>query len=64
MEIDKEKYGRMLNITKLNVAAYANDIVIYCPTACGLRELLQKMEKLLNEFELQVNTGKKQKLWF
>ena len=58
MEVNKVKYGCMLGITKLNVRAYADNIVMYCPTTWGLRELQQKMEKLMNELELQVNTGK------
>ena len=39
-EIDKEKYDCMLSITKPNVQAYADDIVLYYPSVSGLREML------------------------
>ena len=63
MKSDKEKYSYMLGISKPNVQGYANYIVTYCPSATGLRNMLQKIGRLMNELELQLNTGK-QNLWF
>ena len=57
MEDDNEKYGSMLSTTELNVQAYADNLVIYCPSASSLREILQKMGRLMIEIKLKVNTG-------
>ena len=58
LEIEKENHGCKLGFTKLSVKAYANDIVKYYPSVSGLRESLLKLGRLMNELELQINTGK------
>ena len=57
MEEDNEKYVCMLSITKPYVQAYADNFVIYCHSASSLREMLQKMGRLMIEFQLKVNIG-------
>ena len=57
-EISQEPYGCLLGINKINIQAYADDMVLICPTAKGLRELLLKFSSLMSEHELQINVAK------
>ena len=54
----KENYGCYLGINKINVQAYADDLVIFGPTSSGLRKLLSLFESLANTHELTVNVNK------
>ena len=47
-----------MGIEKFNVQAYADDFLVFCPTASGMRKLLAKMELLLNQYELLLNVDK------
>lgn len=53
-----EPYGCELGICKMNIQAYADDIVVFCPSATGLRKLLSRLEGLLLTNELEVNVNK------
>ena len=57
-EMLKENYGCFLGITKMNIQGYADDLVIFCPTAGGLRKLLHKFETMANAHCLEINTSK------
>ena len=52
--ISKQPYSCLLGI---NIQAYADNIVVYCPSAIVLRLLLQKLEILLCEHNLLLNTS-------
>ena len=43
---------------KINIQAYADDIVVFCLTASGLRRLLITLENKLKQNELIVNIRK------
>jgi len=58
LEISRLPYSCLLGINKMNIQAYADDMVVYCPSASGLRLLLQKLEILLCEHNLLLNTSK------
>ena len=57
-EISKEPYGCYLGINRINIQAYADDIVIFCPSASGLRHLLAKFSSLACQHNLIVNSTK------
>ena len=57
-EISKENHGCYLGIQKMNCQAYADDFVLFCPTAGGLRVLLSKFSTLCDEHSLKINTAK------
>ena len=56
--LSTEPYGCKLGIFKQNCQAYADDLVLYCPSATGLRILLREVEQLMTEHKLCVNTDK------
>lgn len=57
-EISAEPYGCWHGLTKVNIQAYADDIVVFCPSSTGLRVLLQKVEISLSKHALILNNAK------
>ena len=57
-EISKMPLYCKLGVEKMNIQAYADDIVIFCPSACGLRSILTRLESMLLEHGLVVNITK------
>ena len=62
--VNRERPGCYLGIQKMNIQAYADDIVLYCPTSSGLRELLQIFARKVNEHELVINFDKTKVMMF
>ena len=56
--VANEESGCYIGIRKINVQAYADDIVIYCPTSAGLQKLLEKFWTCAREHDLVVNLDK------
>ena len=57
-EISLMPYRCRLGICSINNQAYADDIVLFCPSPDGLRQLLIRFQELANEHELVLNIGK------
>ena len=57
-EISNEPYGCYLGINRINIQAYADDMVIFCPSAGGLRHLLAKFSSLAYQHNLVINNSK------
>ena len=56
--IASQPYCCRIGINKINVQAYADDVVIFCPTAEGLRVLIQIMEDMIMAHQLMINVDK------
>ena len=54
----RQDHGCFLGITKINSQAYADDFVIFCPSAGGLRTLLQKFGIMARQHCLEINSSK------
>ena len=63
-EISDLPYSCMLGINKLNILAYADDIVIFAPTSVGLQCILSHLNRRLNDHFLMVNVTKTKTLCF
>lgn len=63
-EISHEPFGCQLGLSRLNVQAYADDIVLFCPSLTGLRCLTNKISNLLDLHGLVVNVGKTKLMMF
>ena len=63
-EISEEDFGCYLGINKINVQAYADDLVIFCPTSGGLRHLISKFTVLATQHNLVINDTKTKILIF
>ena len=50
--------GCFLGINKINILAYADDLVLLSPTSSGLQVLLNKIESFLDRLKLNVNVDK------
>ena len=57
-EVSSMPYHCKLGINKINIQAYADDIVVLCPTPSGLQEILKKLHDLLGRHELLINIAK------
>ena len=57
-EMLRQDHGCFLGITKINSQAYADDFVIFCPSAGGLRTLLQKFGIMARQHCLEINSSK------
>ena len=57
-KISHEKAGCYLGINKINVQAYADDIVLISSSVSSLQKLINKMHALINEYELFINVNK------
>ena len=57
-------YSCKLGINKINVQAYADDIVVLSPTSTGLQKILQKLHDLLSQHELLINVEKTKVMCF
>ena len=57
-KISHEKAGCYLGINKINVQAYADDIVLISSSVSSLQKLINKMHALMNEHELFINVNK------
>ena len=58
MKFNELEQGCKLGISKLNILAYADDVVIFCNTYEGLNELFVELEKFLNNNYLKLNSNK------
>ena len=54
----------LYGLTKLNLQAYADGVVISCPSSIGLRFILKKLEILLLKHSLVVNKVRTKALAF
>ena len=50
--------GCRMGISKVNVQAYADDLVLLNPTSSGLKKLIDYLSDLLDIHELKINTDK------
>ena len=50
--------GCRMGIGKVNVQAYADDLVLLSPTSSGLKKLIDYLSDLLDFHELEINTDK------
>ena len=50
--------GCRMGISKVNVQAYADDLVLLSPTSSGLKKLIDYLSDLLDIHELEINTDK------
>ena len=50
--------GCMMGISKVNVQAYVDDLVLLSPTSSGLKKLIDYLSDLLDIHELKINTDK------
>ena len=50
--------GCRMGISKVNVQAYADDLVLLSPTSSGLKKLIDYLPDLLDIHELEINTDK------
>ena len=50
--------GCRLGINKINVQAYADDIILFFPTAGGLQQLLDRIVILVEQNDLLINADK------
>ena len=57
-EVNKVNVGCRLGITKVNIQAYADDMVLLSPTVSGLQKLMSRMSDLLECHQLVVNANK------
>lgn len=57
-DIAELPHGCRIGINKSNIQAYADDIVIYSPTASGLQVMLDKIGNLVGELKLELNVNK------
>ena len=62
--VSSNENGCKLGIEKRNVQAYADDIVMFCPTSSGLQELINVFTEQCIEHELVINYGKTKALKF
>jgi len=63
-DVSDMPHGCKLGINKLNIQAYADDLVVFCPTANGLQQILNRLSGLLAHHELLVNTSKTKTMVF
>ena len=47
-----------LGINRLNIQAYADDIVLFCPTTSGLQRMLDHLSAAFDEHDLKNNVEK------
>ena len=57
-EISNMSYGCRLGLAKMNVLAYADDVVLSAPSLAGLQQMLNKFMVLIKEHEFVVNVDK------
>ena len=57
-QISRTPVGCMLGLNKINILAYADDIVLVSPTSGGLQVLLDKITLLLDKLKLRINVAK------
>jgi len=62
--IAKLPFTCRLGINKVNVQAYADDIVVFCPTAMGLRAILAVLNDAMSSHFMCVNVDKTKVLVF
>ena len=63
-DIRNQLYACSFDFTKFNIQAYADDTVVVCPSANGLRSLLNRFEFLFKEHHLVLNIAKTKYLVF
>jgi len=56
--ITKNNIGCYYSRTVINLLAYADDIVLFAPSWCGLQHLLNVIEMSANEINMSFNTKK------
>ena len=56
--VSKQEHGCRLGVRKLNIQAYADDVVIFCPTAEGLRKLIEIFHTGCEAHKLVINLEK------
>ena len=57
-------HGCKLGIKQLNIQTYADDLVVFYPTANGLQQILNRLSDLLAHHELHVNPNKTRTMVF
>ena len=63
-DMHRETYGCMFGLTKQNIQAYADDIVMFCLSSTGPRFILKNLEFLSLELSLAVNKVKTKTMIF
>ena len=63
-KISAQQDGCWLGLKRINIQAYADDLVVFCPTVKGLKNLLKLIENSLVYLELEVNRGKTKIVFF
>ena len=56
--ISAQPDGCWLGLKRINIQAYADDLVVFCPTVIGLKNLLKLIEENLKRLELKINVEK------
>ena len=54
----KQNEGCSLGVFKTNIIAYADDIVLMCPSSNGLQKLVESLGFMLKQIKLKVNVNK------
>jgi len=57
-EMNSIEHGCCIGLTKRNVQAYADDIVLFCPTSSALQKLIDKLTELCGNHDLKINYDK------
>ena len=57
-ELHKQCHSCFLGWNKINVLAYADDLVVFCPTVSGLKSLLGSLERCVAKHRLMINVDK------
>ena len=63
-EISNLPAGCVLGINKINILAYADDLVLMAPTSSALQILLDNIGLLLGQLNLCINVGKTVAMFF
>ena len=58
LKVSKLPYACRLGISKLNIQAYADEIVVLCPSATGLKVILSVLQGLMDSHFLCINCSK------
>lgn len=54
-EISQIKHNCRLGLRRINIQSYANDLLMYCPIASGLRILIDRLPSRPTAHSLEVN---------
>ena len=58
LDLQTQQHGCWAGISRVNVQAYADDLVVFCPTASGLQSLLDRVNIHVKKHKLKLNTDK------